>query len=52
MPNAPRHDDHGFPNLFILDGPQSPSAFYSPALLVEQQARWVGEVIERPMPQR
>jgi cyclohexanone monooxygenase len=38
---------HGFPNMFLLDGPQSPSAFYSPPLLVEQQMRWVGEAIQR-----
>lgn len=37
---------HGFPNMFILDGPQTPSAFYSPPLLTEQQVRWVGEVVE------
>ena len=38
---------HGFPNMFILDGPQSPSAFYSPPMLVQQQTDWIGEVIER-----
>src|SRR5581483_8526325 len=37
---------HGFPNMFILDGPQSPSAFYSPPLLVEYQAGWIGRVIQ------
>ncbi|HTK63081.1 MAG TPA: NAD(P)/FAD-dependent oxidoreductase [Pseudonocardia sp.] len=36
---------HGFPNMFILDGPQTPSAFYSPPLLIEQQVPWMGQVI-------
>lgn len=38
---------HGFPNLFFLDGPQSPGAFFSPPLLTQYQARWVGRIIER-----
>lgn len=38
---------HGFPNLFILDGPQSPSAFFSPPLLVQYQGAWIGRVIEQ-----
>jgi cation diffusion facilitator CzcD-associated flavoprotein CzcO len=37
---------HGFPNMFILDGPQSPSAFYLPPLLIQHQAQWIGEVLE------
>jgi cyclohexanone monooxygenase len=36
---------HGFPNMFILDGPQTPSAFYSPPLLIQQQVPWVGDVV-------
>lgn len=35
----------GFPNMFILDGPQTPSAFYSPPLLIQQQVAWVGDVL-------
>jgi cation diffusion facilitator CzcD-associated flavoprotein CzcO len=36
----------GFPNLFMLDGPGSPGAFYQPVLLNEYQARWVGSCLE------
>ncbi|MFB4163841.1 flavin-containing monooxygenase [Alteribacillus sp. JSM 102045] len=36
----------GFPNLFMLDGPGSPGAFYQPILLVEYQAQWVGSCLE------
>jgi cyclohexanone monooxygenase len=36
---------NGFPNMFILDGPQSPSAFYSPPLLVQYQVDWISSVI-------
>jgi cyclohexanone monooxygenase len=35
----------GFPDMFILDGPQTPSAFYSPPLLIQQQVDWIGQVI-------
>jgi cyclohexanone monooxygenase len=38
---------HGFPNLFMFDGPQSPAAFFSPPLLTDYQSRFVGRVIER-----
>jgi cyclohexanone monooxygenase len=33
----------GFPNLFFVDGPGSPGAFFQPILLAEHQVRWVGE---------
>ncbi|WP_238458041.1 flavin-containing monooxygenase [Alkalihalobacterium alkalinitrilicum] len=36
----------GFPNLFMLDGPGSPGAFYQPVLLNEYQAKWVGSCLE------
>ncbi|HVT25438.1 MAG TPA: NAD(P)/FAD-dependent oxidoreductase [Rhizomicrobium sp.] len=35
----------GFPNLFIIDGPGSPGAFFHPILLSEYQVRWVGDCI-------
>lgn len=35
-----------FPNLFMLDGPGSPGAFFQPILLSEYQGRWLGECIE------
>jgi cyclohexanone monooxygenase len=37
---------HGFPNLFFLDGPQAPSAFFLPPIFTQYQAEWVGRVIE------
>ncbi|MEK6443930.1 flavin-containing monooxygenase [Pseudonocardia sp. T1-2H] len=37
---------NGFPNLFILDGPQSVAAFFQPVLLVEYQSHWVGRTIQ------
>ncbi|HEY1970271.1 MAG TPA: NAD(P)/FAD-dependent oxidoreductase [Pseudonocardia sp.] len=36
----------GFPNLFLLDGPQSPAAFFSPPLLSDYQAQLIARVIE------
>jgi cyclohexanone monooxygenase len=38
---------HGFPNLFLLDGPQSPSAFFAPIILNQFQAGWVGRLLDR-----
>ncbi|WP_026910721.1 flavin-containing monooxygenase [Patulibacter minatonensis] len=38
---------HGFPNLFIVDGAQSPAAFYCPPLLVQHQSRWIGRTIQQ-----
>jgi cyclohexanone monooxygenase len=35
----------GFPNLYILDGVQSPACFFSPPLLVDAQSRWISRVI-------
>lgn len=35
-----------FPNLFMLDGPGSPGAFYQPILLSEYQVKWLGDCIE------
>jgi cyclohexanone monooxygenase len=37
---------HGFPNLFIVNGPQSVAAFFQPVLLAEYQADWIGRAIE------
>lgn len=43
---------HRFPNLFLLNGPQSPSTFFSPPLLSVYQADFISRVIamldERP----
>ena len=36
---------HGFPNMFFIDGPQSPAAFFLPPLLVDFQSKFVSEVI-------
>jgi cyclohexanone monooxygenase len=35
----------GFPNLFFLNGPGSPSPTYHPILLGEEQVDWVGDCI-------
>jgi cation diffusion facilitator CzcD-associated flavoprotein CzcO len=35
----------GFPNLYILDGVQSPACFFSPPLLVDAQSRWITRVL-------
>jgi cyclohexanone monooxygenase len=35
----------GFPNMYILDGVQSPACFFSPPLLVDAQSRWISRVI-------
>lgn len=35
----------GFPNMFIIDGPGSPGAFFQPILLSEYQIRWVGNAL-------
>ncbi|MBL4807867.1 MAG: NAD(P)/FAD-dependent oxidoreductase [Rhodobacteraceae bacterium] len=32
----------GFPNMFFLNGPGSPSPLYQPVLLCEEQSDWVG----------
>ena len=37
----------GFPNLFLLDGPQSPAAFFSPPLLSDYQSRLVARILDR-----
>jgi cation diffusion facilitator CzcD-associated flavoprotein CzcO len=37
----------GFPNMYILDGVQSPACFFSPPLLVDAQSRWISRVLER-----
>jgi cyclohexanone monooxygenase len=37
----------GFPNMFLLDGPLSPAAFFSPPLLSDYQARLLARVIDR-----
>jgi cyclohexanone monooxygenase len=36
----------GFPNMYILDGVQSPACFFSPPLLVDAQSRWIVRVLE------
>jgi cyclohexanone monooxygenase len=36
-----------FPNLFMLDGPGSPGAFYQPILLSEYQVKWLGDCLEQ-----
>lgn len=36
----------GFPNLFIVDGPGSPGAFYNPILLSELHIDWFGRCID------
>lgn len=36
----------GFPNMFIIDGPGSPGATFTPILLVEYQLQWVGQTLE------
>lgn len=35
----------GFPNMFMVDGPGSPCAFFQPVLLQEYQIRWIGDAI-------
>jgi cyclohexanone monooxygenase len=37
---------HSFPNLFIVNGPQSVAAFFQPVLLAEYQADWIGRAIQ------
>ncbi len=37
----------GFPNMFILDGIQSPACFFSPPLLIDAQSKWIVRVMER-----
>jgi cation diffusion facilitator CzcD-associated flavoprotein CzcO len=37
----------GFPNMYILDGVQSPACFFSPPLLVDAQSRWISRVVGR-----
>ena len=36
----------GFPNMFIVDGPGSPGAFYNPILLSELQIDWFGRCMD------
>ena len=36
----------GFPNLFMIDGAQSPSIIVNAPLAIEQQVEWVGDCIE------
>ena len=36
----------GFPNLFYVNGPASPSALFSPIMLAEFQIRWIGDRIQ------
>jgi cyclohexanone monooxygenase len=35
----------GFPNLFIVDGPGSPGAFFNPVLLSEYHVNWIADCI-------
>jgi cation diffusion facilitator CzcD-associated flavoprotein CzcO len=37
----------GYPNMFMINGPTSPGAFFQPVLLGEWQARFIGRLIER-----
>jgi cyclohexanone monooxygenase len=45
---------HGFPNLFVITGPQSPSVLYNMPLAIEDHVDWVGDCItylrERGLP--
>ncbi|PHV67155.1 flavin-containing monooxygenase [Williamsia muralis] len=36
---------HGFPNMFFVNGMQSPSAFFSPPLLANAQNRFIADLI-------
>ena len=36
----------GFPNLFYLNGPTSPSALFGYVLVAEFQVRWIGECLQ------
>jgi cation diffusion facilitator CzcD-associated flavoprotein CzcO len=38
---------NGFPNMFFVNGPHSPAAFFQPVLLAEIQGRWIGDLIQR-----
>lgn len=37
---------NGFPNLFMINGPTSPGAFFQPVLLGEWQSRWIARLLE------
>jgi cyclohexanone monooxygenase len=37
----------GFPNLFMLDGPQSSAAFFSPPLLTDYQSQLIARILDR-----
>ena len=37
---------HGFPNLFIITGPMSPSVLFNMPLGIEQNCEWVSDCIE------
>jgi cyclohexanone monooxygenase len=37
---------HGFPNLFMLDGPGSPAAVFQPVLLSQFHSNWLGDCFD------
>lgn len=37
---------HGFPNMFIITGPQSPSVLTNMVVSIEQHVEWIGACIE------
>jgi len=37
---------HGFPNLFTITGPQSPSVLYNMPLAIEDHVNWIADCIE------
>lgn len=38
---------HGFPNLFMVTGPQSPSVLSNMAVSIEQHVEWITDTLER-----
>lgn len=36
---------HGFPNLFIVTGPQSPAALYNGPLAIEESVDWIADCV-------
>jgi|GEM_PF-17983 len=38
---------HGFPNLFMVTGPQSPSVLSNMAVSIEQHVEWITDTIDR-----
>lgn len=38
---------HGFPNMFMYNGPLSPCAFFSPFLLVDETSRYITSIVDK-----